>query len=52
MSPRDHVRESVARHRWTDLDDWLSALSELAEMAESEIEAIAAEVQQQDRKAA
>lgn len=43
MTRHDHVRESVARHGWTDLYDWAAAIGELAEMDEREIEAIAAE---------
>lgn len=42
MQPHNHVREAVAAHRFLDPADWAAALSELADMTDEQIDAIAA----------
>jgi hypothetical protein len=43
MADLAHVRSAVVGHNWLDLGDWVSALDELADLSDDEIEGLARE---------
>jgi hypothetical protein len=42
MSPLAHVRRVVLGHTWDDLEEWVCALDELADLTDEEIDRLSA----------
>ncbi len=41
MTKQQHVTKAVARHGWTNLNDWVNALEELADLTDEQIDQVA-----------
>lgn len=41
MSKQNRVTRTVAQHRWADVSDWASALDELADLTDEQIDQVA-----------
>ena len=41
MTKQQHVAKAVLHHGWTNLDDWVNALNELADLTDEQIDQVA-----------
>lgn len=41
MTKQQHVAKAVLKHGWTNLDDWVRALDELADLTDEQIDQVA-----------
>lgn len=41
MTKQQHVAKAVLQHGWTNLDDWVCALNELADLTDEQIDQVA-----------
>ncbi len=41
MTKQQHVAKAVLQHGWTNLDDWVHALDELADLTDEQIDHMA-----------
>ena len=41
MTKQQHVAKAVLQHGWSNLDDWVNALDELADLTDEQIDQVA-----------
>jgi hypothetical protein len=44
MTKQQHVAKAVLQHGWTNLDDWVNALDDLADLTDEQIDQVAERV--------